>query len=160
MRRNFYTKLFSIIRVCLLQAKQAQAVKLPALAQRSFFKCCRFEYSALTHSILIFEKNGADEKSLIFMHQIDIWSEPTRPWRSFAAHFSETMIGGGLKNLQLIDTLYKIYVLIFQPKISKSFEMAAFLQKSKFLCFLSITFDILGILKIWKRHVKELKKLN
>ena len=58
--------------------------------------------------------------------------DSARPWRSFAAYFSETKIGGGLKILPLIDTLYKIYVLIFQPKISKSFEMAAFLQKSKF----------------------------
>ena len=33
---------------------------------------CRFENSALTHSILIFEKNDADEKSLIFMSKIDI----------------------------------------------------------------------------------------
>ena len=67
---------------------------------------------------------------------------------TLTAYFSEAKIGGGMKFLPLIDTLYKIYVLIFQAKISKSFEMAAFLQKSKFQCFLALTFDILGILKI------------
>ena len=63
-----------------MRTKQAQAAKPPAFAQRSSLKCCRFENSALTHSILIFEKNDADEKSLIFMSKIDIWSEPARPW--------------------------------------------------------------------------------
>ena len=35
--------------------------------------------NAVTHSILIFEKNGTDEKSLIFMPKVDIRSEPARP---------------------------------------------------------------------------------
>ena len=33
---------------------------------------CRSENSALTHSILIFEKNGIDEKCLIFLSKVDI----------------------------------------------------------------------------------------
>ena len=35
--------------------------------------------NVVTHSILIFEKNGTDEKSLIFMPKVDIRSEPARP---------------------------------------------------------------------------------
>ena len=53
------------------------------------FSIIASEVSRGGEAILIFEKNGIDEKSLIFMPRIDIWNEPARPLRSLTAYFSE-----------------------------------------------------------------------
>ena len=59
-------------------------------------------------------------------------SEVNRPGPTVTL-FDGLFLGNGNRepgeNSPLIDTLDKIYVFRFQPKISKNFEMAAFLQK-------------------------------
>ena len=79
------------------------------------------------------------------------------------AYISELDGARGAKFIGIMDTLNQFVVLNFGVDISITLEMPAILRKSQFLQILSsfflITFEIRGNWKIWKFHVKELRKL-
>ena len=88
---------------------------------------------------------------------------PTRPWRSLTAYISRVFIVRNVQIYHLIETLNQFVVLNLGVNASNTLEMTAILPKSIFLqifsSFFHLTFEIRGNWKIWKLHVKELRKL-